>query len=131
MHMSLDSELRKLSDSNVVSDEHEENSAKLSSEDIKLLLQQHKAEHLQLQNKLLRESIENEKQNRGQRKIFSYCLFGFMCLYMATALVITILSGFLIIYLSDTVLVALLTTTLADVIGVFAFVAKYLFHFKD
>lgn len=129
--MTLDKELQQLSASNVASDEHEETSTKFSSEDIQLLLRQNKAEHLQLQNKLLKESIENEKQNRGQRKIFSYSLFGFMCLYMATALVITILSGCFTLYLSDTVLVTLLTTTLADVIGVFAFVAKYLFHFSN
>lgn len=79
----------------------------------------------------LQEELTGLKQDREQRKIFSYSLFGFMCVYMATALVITILSGSSSLHLSDTVLVALLTTTLADVIGVFAFVAKYLFHFKD
>lgn len=51
-----------------------------------------------------------------------------MCLYMAAALVTVFLCGFFVMYLSDTVLGFLLTTTLADVIGIFSFVVKYLYH---
>lgn len=53
-----------------------------------------------------------------------------MCVYMAVALLIVFLCGLFVMYLSDTVLVTLLTTTLADVIGIFGFVAKYLYHNK-
>lgn len=77
-----------------------------------------------------REDLEGKKQDRHQRKIFAGALFAFMCAYMAVALLIVFLCGFSIMGLSDGVLIALLTTTLADVIGVFSFVAKYLFPAK-
>lgn len=76
----------------------------------------------------LKEEVESLKQDRKQRKILSYALFGFMCLYMAAALAAVFLCGFFIMYLSDTVIGFLLTTTLADVIGIFSFVVKYLYH---
>lgn len=76
----------------------------------------------------LSEEIEDVKQDRSQRKIFSYCIFGFMCTYMAASLVIVFFCGFGLMALNESVLIALLTTTLANVIGVFNFVAKYLFH---
>ena len=78
----------------------------------------------------LREEVESLKQDREQRKIFGYIIFGFMCVYMAAALVLVFLSGFHSVELSDGVLITLLTTTLANVIGIFNFVAKYLFHAK-
>lgn len=70
------------------------------------------------------------KQDRKQRKIFSYVIFAFMCLYMAVSLIIVFLCGKFVLFLSDGVLIALLTTTLANVIGIFNFVAKYLFNPK-
>lgn len=76
----------------------------------------------------LSEEIEDLKQDRKQRKIFSYCIFGFMCLYMAASLVIVFLCGLGVMTLDPSILITLLTTTLANVIGVFNFVAKYLFH---
>ena len=76
------------------------------------------------------EEIEGLKQDREQRKIFGYCIFGFMCLYMAASLVIVFLCGYGAMILDVSVLITLLTTTLANVIGVFAFVAKYLFPNK-
>lgn len=78
----------------------------------------------------LKEELESLKQDRQQRKILSIALFIFMCVYMAVALLIVFLCGLFVMYLSDTVLVTLLTTTLADVIGMFGFVAKYLYHNK-
>ena len=79
----------------------------------------------------LKEEIQGLKQDREQRKVFSYSIFGFMCVYMTIAMVIVFLSGLGVMSLSDNVLITLLTTTLADVIGVFIFVAKYLFHSKS
>lgn len=78
----------------------------------------------------LKEELESLKQDRKQRKILSFALFGFMCVYMAVALLIVFLCVLFVMYLSDTILVTLLTTTLADVIGIFGFVAKYLYHNK-
>lgn len=78
----------------------------------------------------LKEKNEGLKQDREQRKIFSYVIFAFMCLYMASAMLIVFLCGNFDLSLSDGVLITLLTTTLANVIGVFNFVAKYLFNPK-
>lgn len=109
----LQDRLRELYDNSIADEEHTANNRE------------------ELEIARLQEELVGLKQDREQRKIFSYSLFGFMCLYMAASLAITILSGCFALHLSDTVLITLLTTTLADVIGVFAFVAKYLFHFRD
>ena len=74
------------------------------------------------------ETLKDRRQDRQQRKSFSTRIFAFMCLYMMLALVVVFCCGFGWMCLSDAVLIALLTTTLANVIGVFNFVAKYLFH---
>lgn len=87
-------------------------------------------DYLRAQIERLKEEIEGLKQDRKQRKIFSYVIFAFMCLYMAASLAAVYLSGRGFIILSDGVLIALLTTSLANVIGVFNFVAKYLFNPK-
>lgn len=92
-------------------------------QEIAIALQQKKIERLN-------EEIEDLKQDRSQRKIFSYCIFGFMCLYMAASIVVVFMCGLGSMHLDNSILVTLLTTTLANVIGVFNFVAKYLFHNK-
>ena len=51
-----------------------------------------------------------------------------MCCYLVIVLAIVILVGFGVIRLDNTVLNVLLTTTTANVIGIFIIVAKYLFH---
>ena len=79
----------------------------------------------------MREEIEGLKQDRKQRKIFGYCIFGFMCAYMAAAIVIVYFCGFGLMYLADKLILTLIGSTLVEVIGVFAFVARYLFHKKD
>lgn len=78
----------------------------------------------------LKEEIEGIKQDRKQRKIFGYVIFAFMCVYMLAVLVLVYLSGFDVVRLSDGVVVTLVTTSLANVIGIFNFVVKYLFHTK-
>lgn len=85
-----------------------------------------------LQNKIerLKEDIKDLQQDRDQRKTFSYMIFVFMCVYVVAVFVILFLCGFGKMTLSDSVLITLLTTALANVIGVFTFVAKYLFHNK-
>ena len=74
------------------------------------------------------ESLKDRRQDREQRKTFSTLIFKFMCAYMFLSLAIVFFCGFGWMCLSEAVLIALLTTTLANVIGVFNFVAKYLFH---
>ena len=85
--------------------------------------------HIELEYK--REELESRKQDRKQRGHFSIWIFGFMGVYMLSILVVLILSGCGILILNDTVLISLLTTTTADVIGIFIIVAKYLFHKQD
>lgn len=74
------------------------------------------------------EEIASLKQDREQRKDFSKRIFVFMCLYMLVAISIVFCCGFGWMNLDNSVLITLLSTTLANVIGVFTFVAKYLFH---
>ena len=74
------------------------------------------------------EFLKDHRQDREQRKVFSFRIFWFMCAYMVLSLVIVFCCGLERMRLSDSVLITLLTTTLANVIGVFNFVAKYLFH---
>lgn len=83
--------------------------------------------YLHTQIDRLNEEIEGLKQDRLQRKIFGYVIFGFMFLYMIAVLVLVYLQGFKAVCLSQTVTVTLLTTSLASVIGIFNFVVKYLF----
>lgn len=78
----------------------------------------------------LDEEIKDLQQDREQRRKLSYWLFGFMCAYMAFALLAVFLTGFGLMGTSDKVQITLLTTALADVVGVFSFVAKYLYHNK-
>ena len=79
----------------------------------------------------LDEEIKDLQQDREQRKYLSYALFGFMCFYMLIALSIVFCCGFGWMTLHDKVVITLMTTTLADVIGIFSFVVKYLYHNKS
>lgn len=79
----------------------------------------------------LNEENASLRQDREQRKTFSTWIFAFMCVYMSVAIIIVFCCGCGCMYLHDNVLIVLLTSTLADVIGVFSFVAKYLFHNKE
>lgn len=75
-----------------------------------------------------KEELESRRQDREQRGKFSGRIFVFMGIYMFCILAVLVLTGCGVFTLSDTVLVSLLTTTTADVIGIFIIVAKYLFH---
>lgn len=77
------------------------------------------------------EDYNGKRQDREQRKKFSFWIFLFVCIYMLIALILLILVGCGCVALNDNVLIALLTTTTANVIGLFTVVAKYLFHPKS
>lgn len=77
---------------------------------------------------LKKEELESRRQDRRQRGRFSVWIFGFMGVYMIFILVVLILSGCHVLRINDAVLISLLSTTTADVIGIFIIVAKYLFH---
>jgi type IV secretory pathway component VirB8 len=75
-------------------------------------------------------------QDREERKKYAFCTFILVCSYLLVVLVITIFSGIKInnssnlLNISDTVLITLQGTALAQIIGLFAFVMKYLFNTK-
>ena len=54
-------------------------------------------DYLRAQIDRQREEIEGLKQDREQRKIFSYVIFGFMCIYMLISLALVFLDGYGII----------------------------------
>lgn len=78
----------------------------------------------------MEEEIESIKQDRKQRKPFSVALFIFMGIYVIIAVLIVIGCGLELLHLSDTVIITMLTTTLANIISIFSFVAKYLYRNK-
>lgn len=77
---------------------------------------------------LKQEELDGKRQDREQRKTFATWIFWMMCAYLVVVLGIVIANGLCRLALSDTVIVTLLSTTTANVLGIFAFVAKYLFH---
>lgn len=90
-------------------------------------------EHLRqmkISNDKIIEEIESLKQDRNQRKQFAERIFLSVQNYMIIIVCLLFVQGFHVLYfsLSDTVLVTLLGTTTVNVIGIFAFVARYLFH---
>lgn len=89
------------------------------------------ADMQQAELKLKDQDIKDRQQDREQRKTFSMCIFGFVCIYMAATLTVIFLTGACSLWLSDTVLITLLSTTTANVLGLFVIVAKYLFHTKE
>lgn len=81
----------------------------------------------------LKEIVRGKKQDRQQRKHFAYSIFIFICVYMLVVLSIVTFAGLSAwgFSLNDGVLVTLLSTTTANVLGLFIIVAKYLFHTKE
>lgn len=75
-----------------------------------------------------KEELEGKRQDREQRGKFSKWIFIFMGAYMVIVLVVIFLAGLCVLTLSNAAIVALLTTTTADVIGIFLVVVKYLFY---
>ena len=127
MGSNIDEQLRILSNESKSKDETDEKRTSLPQETIPLLA----SERLRAEIDKLNEDIENLKQDREQRKVFSLRIFSFICLYMFAAMTIVFLCGFGLMRLSDAVIITLLTTTLAAVIGIFNFVVKYLFWHKQ
>lgn len=125
--MKVEDLMKILSDENKAKEEAEEEKTKLpggSPNDLMIA-------YLHTQINKLNEEVESLKQDRRQRKTFSEYIFYFMCIYMFISLVAVFLKGFGVIDLSDSVVISLMTTSLASVIGIFNFVAKYLFHPKS
>lgn len=84
-------------------------------------------EEQHLRNRSIREDIYGKEQERKMRKNYARRIFIFLSTYAGLVLAIIVLNGFKLLSLSDTVLCVLLGTSLADVIGLMAIVARYLF----
>lgn len=115
----------------------EEVDTSFNERDINALKSQVELEAMSIENKLRAEDLKQREQDREQRKSYAFYAFWFLVVYMALVFVVLIFGGFKPwgFCLKDGVLIALITTTTANVIGIFAFVMKYLFntsnHTKD
>lgn len=78
--------------------------------------------------KSLQEDLNGKQQDREQRGKFANRIFNLMCCYLGAVMIIVILKGAKVLALSDSVVNVLLTTTTANIIGIFMIVAKYLFY---
>ena len=85
-----------------------------------------KLNDIELKN--LQEDLNGKKQDREQRGKFAGRIFNLMCCYLGAVMIIVILKGAKVLALSDSVVNVLLTTTAANIIGIFMIVAKYLFY---
>lgn len=113
-------------------DERDEDLTSINKDEGNEIRQKYQEEKWRTENELLAEKLKSQQQDRDQRKDFALRIFNFVSLYMFGVFSLLVMSGIGTndFHLSDTVLVTLLGTTTATVIGVFNFVARYLFHNK-
>lgn len=113
-------------------DERDEELTSINKDEGNKIRQKYQEEKWRTENELLAEKLKSQQQDRDQRKDFALRIFNFVGLYMFGVFFLLVMSGIGTndFHLSDTVLVTLLGTTTATVIGVFNFVARYLFHNK-
>lgn len=113
-------------------DERDEDLTSINKDEGNKIRQKYQEEKWRTENELLAEKLKSQQQDRDQRKDFALRIFNFVSLYMFGVFFLLVMSGIGTndFHLSDTVLVTLLGTTTATVIGVFNFVARYLFHNK-
>lgn len=111
----------------------EEKEADFSSDEVSYLQAKEELRKAKIQNDILEESLNKLKQDRGQRKDYASMIFDFMCWYLGAVFFIIMLNGMTMVnfYVSDDIILALLGTTTIEVIGTFAFVARYLFGNKS
>lgn len=79
-----------------------------------------------------KEETAGIKQDREERKVYAGKTFNLLCVYMVCVGILLLMSGFsesekAKFHLSDTVLIAILGTTTTNILGIFYFVANYLF----
>lgn len=91
------------------------------------------------ENSFAEEVLEGQKQDRLERKKYARRTFSFLKYFTSSIILILFFSGargkfwcldFSLFNLSDAVLITMITTSLATIVGIFAFVMKYLFY-KD
>lgn len=121
--------LEQLKQNPSINSDGEANTSLSNSETAQMKELEHLRQMKILNDKIV-EEIESLKQDRNQRKQFAERIFLSVQNYMIIIVCLLFVQGFHVLYfsLSDTVLVTLLGTTTVNVIGIFAFVARYLFH---
>lgn len=80
----------------------------------------------------LKEETAGIKQDREERKVYAGKTFNLLCVYMVCVGILLLMLGFsesekAKFHLSDPVLIAILGTTTTNILGIFYFVANYLF----
>lgn len=88
--------------------------------------------HPSLENQERREKLRGLMQDIDERKTYAGRTFRFLCAYMAVVFLMLAACGIDCVpfHFSDAVVIALITTTTANVIGIFLFVMRYLFNGK-
>lgn len=79
---------------------------------------------------LTEQEVYDRVQDRYERKKYAFRTFLFLCGFASIVLFIIIASGFSKVTsfsLSDSVLIALITSSLATIVGIFILVMRYLF----
>ena len=110
--------------------ETEEVRTTFNSRDINALKSQAELASITIENKIKAEELHRRIQDREQRKTYATYVFYFLVGYMLFVFSILFFCGLNAwgFGLSDSVLIAIVTTTTANVIGIFAFVMMYLFN---
>lgn len=126
----IDKELEKLQSASIQNIAPEEKGTTLNRADINALKSQTELEALIIENSIKAEELRSKEQDRKERKIYARLSLVFLTLYMVAVFFILFFSGFKThgFELEQSVLIALITTTTANVIGIFAFVMMYLFN---
>lgn len=111
----------------------QEERTEIKDDEIELIRKREEVKTMTVANKIRNEELENRRQDRAQRKVYADNLFTFLCFYMILVFFILYKSGSLYnsFELSDSVIIALITTATANIIGIFAFVVRYLFKTPD
>lgn len=111
----------------------QEERTEIKDDEIELIRKREEVKTMTVANKIRNEELENRRQDRAQRKVYADNLLTFLCFYMILVFFILYKSGSLYnsFELSDSVIIALITTTTANIIGIFAFVVRYLFKTPD
>jgi cytochrome c biogenesis protein CcdA len=91
-----------------------------------------RAKEEEYQEKVRSAKIKNdiEEQDKAERKSYASTITAIVCLWLVFVAIVFVASGKGNLHYSDNVLITLLTTTTANVIGLFVIVANYLFKSK-
>lgn len=116
----------------VASEEKEEDKAILSEAKDADVWSGERLRRLKLANDIIDDTLKDRGQDRDQRKEFSDRIFNLIKWYLVAVFSLLFLNGVPFhFHLDNEIFIILLGTTTANIIGIFAFVARYLFHKKD